>query len=97
MRLTRPTETPAMTAPLEPTPVAPATVSRFASRGAFQIQLAALRSETAAQDAWNRVQQRHALIIRQVHDPLVIFFEASDLDRLALNPLPLDGLVQEVR
>lgn len=76
MRLTRPAETPATTAPLEPAPVAPATVSRFASQGTFQIQLAALRSETAAQDAWNRVQQRHA----RLFDGAVLNIQRADLE-----------------
>lgn len=48
--------------PVTPTPRSPApeisapTVSRFAAGGAYQVQLAALRSETAAQTAWTGLQ-----------------------------------------
>jgi len=43
-----------------------------------------------------RFQQRNALIIRQVHYSLIVFFEARDLELLALDPLPLDRLVQQM-
>ena len=76
MRLTRTRETSGTTLPLEPAPVAPAAVSRFTSQGGFQIQLAALRSETAAQDAWNRIQQRHA----RLFDGAVLNIQRADLE-----------------
>ncbi|MEM9055231.1 MAG: SPOR domain-containing protein, partial [Pseudomonadota bacterium] len=41
-----------------------------------QIQLAALRSETAAQDAWRRVQQRHA----RLFDGAVLDIQRADLE-----------------
>jgi len=39
---------------------------------------------------------RDALFIRQIDDPLVVFLEARDLSGLALDPLPLDCLVQQM-
>lgn len=43
-----------------------------------------------------RFQQRNALIIRQVHNSLIVFLEASDLDRLTLDPFPLNRLIQQM-
>jgi len=49
-------QTPAIVDPLPPQPVAAA--SRFASAGAYQVQLMAVRSEAAAQSAWSKAKTR---------------------------------------
>lgn len=42
----------------DPAPAPRSTASRFASGGAYQIQLMALRSETAAQSEWSKIKSR---------------------------------------
>ncbi|MCF6329072.1 MAG: SPOR domain-containing protein [Henriciella sp.] len=49
-------------APLPPEPVMAA--SRFASTGAYQVQLMAVRSEVAAQSAWSKVKSRSPDLFR---------------------------------
>jgi hypothetical protein len=44
-----------------------------------------------------RRQQRGALRISEIHDAAVFLFEPDNLCRPGLDPLPLHGLVQEVR
>lgn len=41
-------------------------------------------------------QQSKALIIRQVDDPLDVFFETHNLEGFALDPLPFNRLVYEM-